>query len=76
MANAPSASNTGGETTSAGQCFEDDVSLLRYCNAAQSIPLGAICVCVVLRKDKGVGSRGSIDRRGEVLFIDAREVGL
>lgn len=34
----------------------------------------AIPVCVwFFAKDKGIGTKGNIDRQGEVLFIDARE---
>ena len=36
----------------------------------------AIPVCVwFFAKDKGIGTKGNIDRQGEVLFIDAREMG-
>ncbi|MCT2006808.1 type I restriction-modification system subunit M [Micrococcus lylae] len=76
MANGTMASNSGGEGKIRQAMLEaDQVScvIAMPSNLFRSV---AIPVCVwFFAKDKGPGSRGSKDRRGEVLFIDAREMG-
>jgi type I restriction enzyme M protein len=76
MANGTMASNTGGEgEIRQAMLRADEVScvIAMPSNLFRSV---AIPVCVwFFAKDKGAGSRGAVDRRGEVLFIDARDLG-
>ncbi|UEL35082.1 type I restriction-modification system subunit M [Rhodococcus sp. C1] len=76
MANGTMASNTGSEGDIRRAMLEDDVVSCVIAMPANLFRSVAIPVCVwFFAKDKGIGSRGNIDRRGEVLFIDARELG-
>ncbi|MBW0287138.1 restriction endonuclease subunit M [Rhodococcus sp. FH8] len=76
MANGTMASNTGGEGDIRRAMLEDDVVSCVIAMPANLFRSVAIPVCVwFFAKDKGIGSKGNIDRRGEVLFIDARELG-
>ncbi len=76
MANGTMASDTGGEGTIRKAMLEDDVISCVIAMPANLFRSVTIPVCVwFFTKDKSVGSRGSIDRRGEVLFIDARAMG-
>ncbi|MFZ2526519.1 MAG: class I SAM-dependent DNA methyltransferase [Rhodococcus sp. (in: high G+C Gram-positive bacteria)] len=76
MANGTMASNTGGEGDIRRAMLEDDVVSCVIAMPSNLFRSVAIPVCVwFFAKDKGIGSRGSVDRRGEVLFIDAREMG-
>lgn len=76
MANGTMTSNTGGEGDIRQAMLEDDVVSCVIAMPTNLFRSVAIPVCVwFFAKDKGIGSRGTIDRRGEVLFIDARDLG-
>jgi type I restriction enzyme M protein len=76
MANGTMASNTGGEGDIRRAMLEDDVVSCVIAMPPNLFRSVAIPVCVwFFAKDKGAGGRGRTDRRGEVLFIDARELG-
>ncbi|MBM4729161.1 N-6 DNA methylase [Rhodococcus hoagii] len=76
MANGTMASNTGGEGDIRRAMLEDDVVSCIIAMPPNLFRSVAIPVCVwVFAKDKSPGSKGRADRRGEVLFIDARELG-
>ncbi len=76
MANGTMASNTGGEGDIRRAMLEDDVVSCVVAMPTNLFRSVAIPVCVwFFAKDKTAGSKGSADRRGEVLFIDARELG-
>lgn len=76
MANGTMASNTGGEGQIRRAMVEDDVVSCVVAMPPNLFRSVAIPVCVwFFAKDKSAGSKGSVDRRGEVLFIDAREMG-
>jgi type I restriction enzyme M protein len=76
MANGTMASNTGGEGQIRANMVEDDVVSCVIAMPPNLFRSVAIPVCVwFFAKDKGPGSRGGWDRRGETLFIDAREMG-
>jgi type I restriction enzyme M protein len=76
MANGTMASNTGGEDDLRRAMLEDDVISCVIAMPPNLFRSVAIPVCVwFFAKDKGIGSRGSVDRRGEILFIDARAMG-
>lgn len=76
MANGTMASNTGGEGQIRENMVEDDVVSCVIAMPPNLFRSVAIPVCVwFFAKDKGSGARGSWDRRGETLFIDAREMG-
>lgn len=76
MANGTMASNTGGEGDIRRAMVTDDQVSCVIAMPSNLFRSVAIPVCVwFFAKDKSAGSRGNIDRRGEVLFIDARDVG-
>lgn len=76
MANGTMASNTGGEGKIREAMVEDDVVSCVIAMPPNLFRSVAIPVCVwFFSMDKGIGARGKTDRRGEVLFIDAREMG-
>ncbi|MGO1971414.1 MAG: type I restriction-modification system subunit M [Propionibacteriaceae bacterium] len=76
MANGTMASNTGGEGDIRRAMLEDDVVSCIIAMPPNLFRSVAIPVCVwFFAKDKTPGTKGKTDRRGEVLFIDAREVG-
>ena len=76
MANGTMASNAGGEDDIRRAMLEDDVIACVIAMPSNLFRSVAIPVCVwFFAKDKGIGSRGSADRRGEVLFIDAHDIG-
>lgn len=76
MANGTMASNSGGEGEIRQAMLEDDVVSCVVAMPSNLFRSVAIPVCVwFFAKDKTAGSRGRIDRRGEVLFIDARGLG-
>lgn len=76
MANGTMASNTGGEGEIRKKMLVDDVVSCVIAMPPNLFRSVAIPVCVwFFAKDKSVGSKGQTDRRGEVLFIDARETG-
>ncbi|MCK9247547.1 MAG: type I restriction-modification system subunit M [Solirubrobacteraceae bacterium] len=76
MANGTMASNTGGEGDIRRAMLQDDVVSCVIAMPPNLFRSVAIPVCVwFFAKDKGVGAKGNVDRRGEVLFVDARELG-
>lgn len=76
MANGTMTSNTSGEGEIRKNMIEDDIVSCVITLPAQLFRGTQIPVCVwFFAKDKGAGSKGSTDRRGEFLFIDAREIG-
>ncbi|WP_019201361.1 class I SAM-dependent DNA methyltransferase [Tsukamurella sp. 1534] len=76
MANGTMASNTGGEGEIRKAMIEGGVVSCILALPAQLFRGTGIPVCVwFFAKDKSAGKRGKTDRTGEVLFIDAREIG-
>lgn len=76
MANGTMASNTSGEGEIRQAMLEDDVVSCVVAMPSNLFRSVAIPVCVwFFAKDKGASVRNQKDRRGEVLFIDAREAG-
>ncbi|MDK8791065.1 class I SAM-dependent DNA methyltransferase [Corynebacterium sp. MSK039] len=76
MANGTMTSNTSGEGEIRKNMLEDDIVSCVVTLPAQLFRRTQIPVCVwFFAKDKGAGSKGSVDRRGEFLLIDARELG-
>lgn len=76
MANGTMASNTGGEGQIRQAMLEDDVVSCVIAMPPNLFRSVAIPVCVwFFAKDKGASVANRKDRRGQVLFIDAREMG-
>jgi len=76
MANGSMSSNSGGEGQIRAQLVEADLVSCMVALPTQLFRSTGIPVCVwFFAKDKTAGPRGSVDRSGEVLFIDARELG-
>ncbi|BBY96922.1 class I SAM-dependent DNA methyltransferase [Mycolicibacterium fallax] len=76
MANGSMSSNTGGEGDIRAQIVEADLVSCMLALPTQLFRSTGIPVCVwFFAKDKGIGEQGSVDRSGQVLFIDAREMG-
>lgn len=76
MANGSLTSNTGGEGDIRKAMVDDDVVSCIVSLPGNLFRGTAIPVCVwFFAKDKTPGARGSADRRGQVLFIDARDLG-
>ncbi|WP_026910400.1 type I restriction-modification system subunit M [Patulibacter minatonensis] len=76
MANGTMASNTGGEGDIRRAMLEDDAVSCVIAMPTNLFRSVAIPVCVwFFAMDKGVGTKGGVDRRGQVLFVDARELG-
>ncbi len=76
MANGSMSSNTGGEGDIRAQLVEGDLVSCMVALPTQLFRSTGIPVCVwFFAMDKGAGRKGSADRRGEVLFIDARNLG-
>ena len=76
MANGTMASNTGGEGDIRKAMLEDDVVSCVVAMPTHLFRSVTIPVCVwFFAKDKAAGTAGAEDRRKQVLFIDAREVG-
>ena len=76
MANGTMASNTGGEGEIRKAMLQADQVACVIAMPSNLFRSVAIPVCVwIFAKDKGEGARGLSDRRGEVLFVDARNVG-
>lgn len=76
LANGSMSSNTGGENTIRQAMVESGAVAAMLALPANLFHGTAIPVCVwILAKDKGAGVRGKNDRKGEVLFIDARNMG-
>jgi type I restriction enzyme M protein len=76
MANGSMSSNSGGEGDIRGQIVEADLVSCMVALPTNLFRSVAIPVCTwFFAKDKTKGEKGSIDRTGQVLFIDARNLG-
>lgn len=76
MANGSMSSNSNGEGDIRAQIVEDDLVACMVALPTQLFRSTGIPVCLwFFAKDKTAGKRGSADRTGQVLFIDARELG-
>ncbi|QWF81872.1 class I SAM-dependent DNA methyltransferase [Amycolatopsis sp. CA-230715] len=76
MANGSMSSNSNGEGAIRAQIVEADLVSCMVAMPTQLFRSTGIPVCVwFFAKDKNKGDYAGIDRRGEVLFIDAREMG-
>ena len=76
MANGSMSTNSGGEGDIRAQIVEADVVACMVALPTQLFRSTGIPVCVwFFAKDKAPGPRGSVDRTGQVLFIDARNLG-
>lgn len=76
MANGSMSSNSGGEGQIRAQIVEADLVSCMVALPTQLFRSTGIPVCVwFFAKNKSAGTGGSIDRTGQVLFIDARSLG-
>ena len=76
MANGSMSSNSGGEGEIRAQLVEADLVSCMVALPTQLFRSTGIPVCVwFFAKDKTAGTRGSVDRTGQVLFLDARNLG-
>jgi type I restriction enzyme M protein len=76
MANGSMSSNSGGEGEIRAQIVEADLVSCMVALPTQLFRSTGIPVCLwFFAKDKTKGARGSVDRTGQVLFIDARALG-
>jgi type I restriction enzyme M protein len=76
MANGSMSTNSGGEGEIRARIVEADLVSCMVALPTQLFRSTGIPVCVwFFAKDKGIGAQGSVDRTGQVLFIDARELG-
>jgi len=76
MANGSMSSNSNGEGDIRAQIVEADLISCMVALPTQLFRSTGIPVCLwFFAKDKSRGKQGSIDRSGQVLFIDARELG-
>ena len=76
MANGSMSTNSGGEGQIRAQIVEADLVSCVVALPTQLFRSTGIPVCLwFFAKDKSAGNGGSIDRTGEVLFIDARNLG-
>ncbi|OBI84660.1 type I restriction-modification system subunit M [Mycobacterium asiaticum] len=76
MANGSMSSNSNGEGVIRAQIVEADLVSCMIALPTQLFRSTAIPVCLwFFAKDKTAGEQGSVDRSGQVLFIDAREFG-
>lgn len=76
MANGSMSSNSGGEGDIRAQLVEADLVSCMVALPTQLFRSTAIPVCTwFFTKDKTAGAQGSVDRTGQVLFIDARNLG-
>lgn len=76
MANGSMSSNSNGEGEIRAQIVEADLVSCMVALPTQLFRSTGIPVCLwFFAKDKTAGKQGSIDRTGQVLFIDAREMG-
>lgn len=76
MANGSMSSNSGGEGQIRAQLVEADLVSCMVALPTQLFRSTGIPVCTwFLAKDKTAGDHGSVDRTGQVLFIDARNLG-
>jgi len=76
MANGSMSSNSGGEGEIRAQLVEADLVSCMVALPTQLFRSTGIPVCTwFFAKDKTAGARGSVDRTGQMLFIDARNLG-
>ena len=76
MANGSMTSKSGGEGEIRAQLVENDLVSCMVALPEKLFRSTGIPVCIwFFAKDKSAGRGGSVDRRGEVLFIDARSLG-
>jgi type I restriction enzyme M protein len=76
MANGSMSSNSGGEGEIRAQLVEADLVSCMVALPTQLFRSTGIPVCTwFFAKDKTAGKNGSVDRAGQVLFIDARNLG-
>lgn len=76
MANGSMSSNSNGEGDIRAQIIEADLVSCMVAMPTQLFRSTGIPVCLwFFAKNKTAGKQGSIDRSGQVLFIDARELG-
>lgn len=76
MANGSMESNTAGEGQIRAQIVEADLVSCMIALPTQLFRSTGIPVCIwFFAKDKRTGPQGSVDRTGQVLFIDARQMG-
>ncbi|MGP9489332.1 class I SAM-dependent DNA methyltransferase [Glutamicibacter sp. AOP5-A2-7] len=76
MANGSMSSNSGGEGDIRAKLVENDVVSCMVALPTQLFRTTGIPVCIwFFAKDKAAGAGGSIDRSGQTLFIDARNMG-
>lgn len=76
MANGSMSSNSGGEGDIRAELVEADLVSCMVALPTQLFRSTGIPVCVwFFAKDKTKGKKGSVDRSGQVLFIDARNLG-
>jgi type I restriction enzyme M protein len=76
MANGSMSSNSGGEGDIRAQLVEADLISCMVALPTQLFRTTGIPVCLwFFAKDKTAGAKGSVDRSGQVLFIDARNLG-
>ncbi|MBF6070024.1 type I restriction-modification system subunit M [Nocardia farcinica] len=76
MANGSMSSNSNGEGAIRAQIVEADLVSCMVALPTQLFRSTGIPVCVwFFTKDKRAGKHGAVDRSGQVLFIDARELG-
>lgn len=76
MANGSMSSNSGGEGEIRAQLVEADLVSCMVALPTQLFRSTGIPVCTwFFAKDKTAGKNGSVDRTGQVLFIDARNLG-
>lgn len=76
MANGSMSSNSSGEGEIRAQLVEADLVSCMVALPTQLFRSTGIPVCLwFFAKDKAAGKHGSVDRTGQVLFIDARNLG-
>jgi type I restriction enzyme M protein len=76
MANGSMSTNSSGEGAIRAQLVDSDLVSCMVALPTQLFRSTGIPVCLwFFAKDKTAGKRGSIDRSGQVLFIDARNLG-
>lgn len=76
LANGSMTSNSGGEGTIRAAMVDDDLVECMVAMPGQLFTNTQIPVCLwFLSKDKSPGKHGQTDRRKQVLFIDARQMG-
>ena len=76
MANGSMSTNSGGEGDIRAQIVEADLVSCMVALPSQLFRSTGIPACLwFFAKDKGSGGNGAVDRTGQVLFIDARELG-